>query len=252
MPVTTRSKAKNMITPNDIPDVKKSSTCSTNRNGTPPCADGFTMKLNKKRENCCYKLPKRKSPEDKKKQTNKEGNADDALKMIVNQHESIKDLIKNQLSPKVIGEARLSQLVENKAELYKVGESNVKKFFSKWLKGGDTIARYFLDDEGKRLYEYVEDWKLTVAPSKQHKYMLDHLKYKYKHLRLGKLGNLRAEEKERAHKFWQTFANSPLARKNVEKFHIFKTAIQSGIDSYFYLRKKVYEPEYEEQIDEYY
>lgn len=254
MPVTTRSKAKNIIAPIDISDVKK---CSTNRNGTPPCADGFTMKLNKKKEKCCYKVPKRKSPQDPKKQTIKvnKGTANDAIKMILNQHLDIKYVIKNQLSPRVIDEARLSHLVKNKEKLYKEGEKIVIKFFAKWFEGkGDTLARYFLHDQGMRLYEYVENLKLTVAPSKQHKYMLDHLKYKYKHLRLGKLERFRKEEKERAHKFWQTFAKLPLAKKDIEKFNDFKTAIQEGIESYFYLRKKVYEPEpeSEEQNDEYY
>lgn len=180
------------------------------------------------------KLPKstvnRKSP--KKTKVNK-GTANGAIKRIVNQHESIKYLIKKQLNQRVLGEARLSWLVENKEELYKQGESNVKKFFSKWLKGGDTLAQYFLHAEGMRLYEKVENLKLTVEKETQHKYMLDHLKYKYKHLR-------------RAHEFWQTFANTPLAKKNIEKFSLFKTAIQYGIDSYFDNRTKVYEPEAEE------
>tara|TARA_Y100000389_G_scaffold181569_1_gene197335 strand:+ start:8199 stop:8951 length:753 start_codon:yes stop_codon:yes gene_type:complete len=249
MPVTTRrSQAKKLITTNDTSDVKKSSTCSTNKNGTPPCKDGFSMKLNKNKEKCCYKNPNQK-PKSKKVNT---GTANDALKIVVNQHESIKDLIKNQLSKTLIDEARLSQLVHNKEELYKKGESDVKKFFSKWLKGGNTLARYFLHDEGMRLYERVENLKLMVAPSKQHKYMLDHLKYKYKHLRLGKLSYLKKEEKERAKNFWETFANEPLARKNSEKFNVFKTAIQDGMDSYFYLRKKVYEPELEEYTDDEY
>jgi len=158
------------------------------------------------------------------------GTANGAIKRIVNQHESIKYLIKKQLNQKVIGKARLSWLVENKEELYKQGESDVKAFFKKWLEGtGDTLAQFFLHDKGMRLYEKVEKLKLTVEKEIQHKYMLDHLKYKYKHLR-------------RAREFWQTFANTPLAKKNIEKFNTFKTAIQYGIDSYFDDRTKVYEP----------
>ena len=245
MPVTTRSQTKMMTQSNGKSDISNSSKCSTNKNGSPPCADGFTMKLNKKKEHCCYKEPKKRTL---KVHTVTET---DVIKNIVNQHDSIMDLLKNKLSQRVVDEARLSHLVENKEELYKQGESDVKKFFSKWLKGGDTLARYFLHDEGMRLYKRVEKLNFMIAPSKQHKYMLDHLKYKYKHLRHGKMSYLRKEEKELANKFWETFANEPLAKKNIKKFNIFKTAIQDGIDQYFYLRKKVYELEPEEHIDDY-
>jgi hypothetical protein len=37
------------------PVAKKTVKCTTNRNGTPPCADGYTSKMNKKGEDCCYK-----------------------------------------------------------------------------------------------------------------------------------------------------------------------------------------------------
>ena len=40
------------------PKVKKTAKCSTNRNGTPPCPDGFYEKLNSKGEKCCYKTIK--------------------------------------------------------------------------------------------------------------------------------------------------------------------------------------------------
>jgi hypothetical protein len=81
--------------------------------------------------------------------------------------------------------------------------------------------------------------------------MLDHLKSKYKHLRLGTYSSLTKDEKKRALEFWQTlankylqtFANKPLAKQNViDKFIGFMTAFQSGVDEYFYLRTKVYKP----------
>tara|TARA_B110000259_G_C14020703_1_gene402948 strand:+ start:22 stop:675 length:654 start_codon:yes stop_codon:yes gene_type:complete len=191
----------------------------------------------------------RKSQKAKKVNT---GTANDAIKRIENLPANLINEIEKRVKQQLIDEARLSWLVDNKAELYKQGESDVEAFFKQWLKGtGDTVAYHFLDAEGMRLYEKVEKMKLTVCPSKQHKYMLDHLKYKYKHLRLGKKHPLQKKDKKRAHEFWQTlankylqtFANKPLAKQNViDQFIDFMTAIQSGIDEYFYLRTEVYKP----------
>ena len=40
------------------PVAKKTVKCTTNKNGTPPCADGYTSNKNKKGEDCCYKTKK--------------------------------------------------------------------------------------------------------------------------------------------------------------------------------------------------
>ena len=177
------------------------------------------------------------------------GTANDAIKRIENLPANLIYEIEKRVKQQVIDEARLSWLVDNKEELYKQGELDVEAFFKQWLKGtGDPPAYFFLHAEGMRLYKKVEKLKLTVCPSKQHKYMLDHLKYKYKHLRLGNLHSLTEKEKKRAHEFWQTlankylqtFANKPLAKQKViDNFIGFKRAIQSGIDQYFYLRTEI-------------
>ena len=40
------------------PVAKKTVKCTSNKNGTPPCADGYTSNKNKKGEDCCYKTKK--------------------------------------------------------------------------------------------------------------------------------------------------------------------------------------------------
>ena len=53
------------------PKVKKTAKCSTNRNGTPPCQDGFYEKLNSKGEKCCYKTKTTKATSPKVNKTAK-------------------------------------------------------------------------------------------------------------------------------------------------------------------------------------
>ena len=58
----TKSPVKEVTPKKTSPVAKKTVKCTTNKNGTPPCADGYTSNKNKKGEDCCYKTKKTKSP----------------------------------------------------------------------------------------------------------------------------------------------------------------------------------------------
>jgi hypothetical protein len=118
----------------------------------------------------------------------------------------------------------------NEGNLKEKGEKDMIQFFSDWLRGGDIVAYYYLEAEGRKLCEILRQKQLSVSP----KQIVEHLKSKYKHLRGGRFHRMTKLEKETADKFWEKLRKDPLARADITTFNTFKTAIQDGIDHFFY------------------
>lgn len=252
MPPTTRSQmkkleekspTKNKITiekslKNENINKKTVASCSTNKNMLPPCADGFYMKLNRKKEECCYK--DRKSSDNNKSANKNEpskldtDNTKDILEKIREQSQDIKDVILSQMSPKSVSLAMLSNLTKNEGYLANKGEEDIMQFFLDWLRGGDILAYYYIEAEASNLCEMLCKKKLAVSPNEQINHIIKHLKLKYKHLRGGRFHRLTKLEKEHANKFWEKLSKDPQAQANITLFKTFKTAIQDGIDHFFY------------------
>lgn len=78
---------------------------------------------------------------------------------------------------------------------------------------------------------------VTVSDSVKDKYILAHLKYKYRHLRSETYYYLTEDEKLQSTMFW-TRLRMEVDQKNMVRFEYLKMILREMIASYFYLLKK--------------
>ena len=233
MSVMTRSQRNNLSKkPQETSETRKTAaSCSTNKNGNPPCKEGFYQKMNSKKEECCYKERK---PSGKKTIPGKD-NTTDILSKIEEQNVDIKDMIFSKLSPRTMGKVIMHSTINIEGDLQTKGEKDIKKLFNELMKkdkGSIFLpAQNHLNNEANKLCEKMRKENLSVSPSVQTKHIIEYLKRKYKHLRKGRFHRLTKIEKEKGVDFWMKLENFDEERADHASF---KEAIQNSIDLFFY------------------
>jgi DNA polymerase/3'-5' exonuclease PolX len=97
--------------------------CSTNKNPTPPCPDGFTQKTNKKQEECCYKSTKK---EQKETHINIKELIIFNLNTLISHHRNMKEPFKANAYRKALDRIKLLEEIKDEDDIKDIGGDKTK------------------------------------------------------------------------------------------------------------------------------